>query len=217
MTFMLFNRLFCLALNIAIVIAAAGSSEPALAAEAATQEQNLAMLKEIEADLAKKPNDVPLLLQHAAIMGRLRRAEEEVAEANRLLKNNPKLRDAYLIRSDGEANLKRYGDAIASLDLAFKLGAPTPKLLLAKANFLTNEKRYGEAIETLNRVIEAEPSNVSAYGCRAFCYRFLYGSCDQVLKDMEKVVLLDPSDEKAKALVADLKKELMLKTSGPAR
>ena len=118
MTFMLFNRLFCLALSVAIVIAVVGSSAPALSAEAATQDQNLALLKEIEADLAKKPNDVPLLLQHAAIMGRLRRAEEEVAEANKLLKNNPKLRDAYLIRSDGEAKLKRYGDAIASLDIA---------------------------------------------------------------------------------------------------
>jgi hypothetical protein len=37
------------------------------------------------------------------------------------------------------------------------------------------------------------------------------------LKDIEKVVLLDPSDEKAKALAADLKKELMLKTTSPAR
>jgi tetratricopeptide (TPR) repeat protein len=125
---MFFNRLFCLPLSVAIVIAVVGSSAPALSAEAATQDQNLALLKEIEADLAKKPNDVPLLLQHAATMGRLKRAEEEVAEANRLLKNNPKLRDAYLIRSDGEANLKRYGDAISSLDIAFKLGAPTPEL-----------------------------------------------------------------------------------------
>jgi len=214
---MLFNRLFCLALSVAIVIAVAGSSAPALAAEAATQEQNLAMLKEIEADLAKKPNDVPLLLQHAATMERLKRAEEEVAEANRLLKNNPKLRDAYLIRSDGEANLKRYGDAISSLDIAFKLGAPTPELLFAKAKFLRNEKRYAEAIETVNRVIESEPSNISAYECRAFCYRRLHGACEQALKDIEKVVLLDPSDEKAKALAVNLKKELMLKTTSSAR
>jgi tetratricopeptide (TPR) repeat protein len=214
---MFLKRLSSLVMVAAMVIAVAGLGEPALCAEGATQEQNLALLRTIEANLAKKPNDVTYQLQHAAIMGRLMRAEEEVAEANKLLKNNPKLRDAYLIRSDGEAKLKRYGDAIASLDIAFKLGAPTPKLLLAKANFLTNEKRYGEAIETVNRVIEAEPSNIRAYDCRAYCYRFLYGSCDQVLKDMEKIVLLDPSDEKAKALVADLKKELMLKTSSSAK
>ena len=214
---MFFNRLFCLPLSVAIVIAVVGSSAPALSAEAATQDQNLAVLKEIEADLAKKPNDVLLLLQHAATMERLKRAEEEVAEANRLLKNNPKLRDAYLIRSDGEANLKRYGDAISSLDIAFKLGAPTPELLFAKAKFLRNEKRYAEAIETVNRVIESEPSNISAYECRAFCYRRLHGACEQALKDIEKVVLLDPSDEKAKALAVNLKKELMLKTTSSAR
>jgi len=214
---MLFNRLFCLALSVAITIAVAGSSAPALSTEAATQEQNLALLKEIEADLAKKPDDVTYQLQHAAILGRLERDEEQVAEANKLIKRNPKLRDAYLLRSEGEANLKRYGDAIVSLDIAFKLGAPVPKLLLFKAKNLTNAKRYAEAIETVNRVIESEPSNVRAYGSRAYNFLCLYGPCDQALKDMEKVVLLDPSDEKAKSVVADLKKELMLKTSGPAR
>ncbi|MDQ5933057.1 MAG: Tetratricopeptide repeat protein [Cyanobacteriota bacterium erpe_2018_sw_21hr_WHONDRS-SW48-000092_B_bin.40] len=214
---MLFNRLFILALSVAIVIAVAGSSEPALSSEAATHEQNLAMLKEIEADLAKKPDDVTYQLQHAAILGLLHRDEEAVAEANKLLLRNPKLRDAYLVRADGEANLKRYDDAVVSLDMVFRLSAPTPKLLLSKAKYLSNAKRYPEAIETVNRVIELEPSNVRAYGRRAYCYRCLFGPCDKALKDMEKVVLLDPSDAKAKSLLADLKKELMVKTSGSAR
>ncbi|MDQ5933055.1 MAG: Anaphase-promoting complex, cyclosome, subunit 3, partial [Cyanobacteriota bacterium erpe_2018_sw_21hr_WHONDRS-SW48-000092_B_bin.40] len=135
----------------------------------------------------------------------------------KLIEKNPKLRDAYLLRSEGEANLKRYGDAIVSLDMVFKLGAPTPELLFAKAKFLRNEKRYAEAIETVNRVIESEPSNISAYECRAFCYRRLHGACEQTLKDIEKVVLLDPSNEKAKALAVNLKKELMLKTTSSAR
>lgn len=214
---MLFNRLFCLALSVAIVIAVAGLSAPALSAEAATHEQNLALLKVIEANLAKKPDDVTYQLQHAAVLGRLERDEEQVAEVNKLIKKNPKLRDAYLLRSEGEANLKRYGDAIVSLDIAFKLGAPTPKLLLYKARYLRNEKRYADAIEIVNRVIELEPSNVGAYECRSYCYHFLYGACEQALKDMEKVVLLDPSDELAKRLAADLKKELMLKTSSTAK
>ena len=214
---MFFNRLFCLALSVAIVIAVAGSSAPALSSEAATHEQNLALLKVIEANLAKKPDDVTYQLQHAAILGRLERDEEQVAEANKIIRKNPKSRDAYLIRADGEANLKRYGDAIVSLDMVFKLGAPTPRLLLSKARYLRNEKRYADAIEIVNRVIELEPSNAGAYECRSYCYHFLYGACEQALKDMEKVVLLDPSDELAKRLAADLKKELILKTSRSAR
>jgi tetratricopeptide (TPR) repeat protein len=214
---MLFKRFSRFVIVAAIVITVAGSGEPALCAEAATQEKNLAMLKVIEANLAKKPDDVTYQLQHAAILGRLERDEEQVAEANKLIKKNPKLREAYLIRSEGEANLKRYGDAIVSLDMVFKLGARTPELLFAKAKFLRNEKRYAEAIETVNRVIESEPSNISAYECRAFCYRRLHGACEQTLKDIEKVVLLDPSNEKAKALAVNLKKELMLKTTSSAR
>jgi tetratricopeptide (TPR) repeat protein len=214
---MFFNRLFCLPLSVAIVIAVVGSSAPALSTEAVTHEQNLALLKVIEANLAKKPDDVTYQLQHAAILGRLERDEEQVAEANKIIRINPKSRDAYLIRADGEANLKRYGDAIVSLDMVFKLGAPTPRLLLSKARYLRNEKRYADAIEIVNRVIELEPSNAGAYECRSYCYHFLYGACEQALKDMEKVVLLDPSDELAKRLAADLKKELILKTSRSAR
>jgi|JI6StandDraft_1071083.scaffolds.fasta_scaffold66429_2 tetratricopeptide (TPR) repeat protein len=214
---MLFKRFSRFVIVAAIVITVAGSGEPALCAEAATQEKNLAMLKVIEANLAKKPDDVTFQLQHAAILGRLERDEEQVAEANKIIRKNPKLRDAYLIRADGEANLKRYGDAIVSLDMVFKLGAPTPRLLLSKARYLRNEKRYADAIAIVNRVIELEPSNAGAYECRSYCYHFLYGACEQALKDMEKVVLLDPSDELAKRLVGDLKKELILKTSTSAR
>ncbi len=206
-TSMIFNRIFKLALSAVIFLAFGVSSGPAWSGEA-TQEQNLALLKQIDADLVKKPDNILLRLQHAELMGLLRRFDDQVVEANMLIKKNPKLRDAYLIRADGEANQKRYAEALASFDYAFRLGAPTPKLLLSKARCLKNEKRYAEAVETLNQVIAAEPSNVSAYDCRAICFFRLYGACPQALQDMETVVLLDPSDTKAVALVADLKREL---------
>lgn len=204
---MIFNRFSSMALSAAIFLAFGVSSGPAWCGEA-TQEQNLALLKQIDTDLAKKPGDLNFQLQHAAVLGRLKRYDEQVAEASSLIKKDPKLREAYIIRSDGEANQKRYAEAIVSLDMAFKLGAPTPRLLLFKASYLKNEKRYSEAIDTLNRVIEAEPSNATAYNFRAVCFFRLYGPCEKALRDMEKVVLLDPSDSKARLLVADLKREL---------
>ena len=66
--FMIFNRFFRLALSLALVLEAAGSSGPGWCGEAATQEQNLALLKEIEADLAKKPDNTLFLLQHAEVL-----------------------------------------------------------------------------------------------------------------------------------------------------
>jgi tetratricopeptide (TPR) repeat protein len=208
----MFIRFFNLALSAVTVVVLCG---PAWCGEA-TQEQNLALLKQIEVDIAKKPNSILLKLQHAELMGLLRRYEEQVNEANTLLAKNPKLRDAYLIRADGEANQKFYAAALISLDRAFKLGAPTPKLLLYKARYLRNEKRYVEAIATVNSLLEVEPSNIDAYKCRSACYFRLYGPCEKALRDMEQVVLLDPSDTKAVALVSDLKRELAVKTSAGA-
>ncbi len=213
---MLFNRIVNLALSAALIFAVAGSIGPGWCGEAATQEQNLALLKRIEADLAKKPGDVTFQLQHAAIMGRLKRYEEQVAEASSLIRKDPKLREAYLILSDGQANQQRYAEALVSLDMAFKLGPPTPMLLLQKARYLRNEKRYDAAIETVNKVIAAEPSNVDAYKCRSACYFRLKGPCEEALRDMDKVVLLNPLDAAAKSLVEDLKRELKTKGSSSA-
>ncbi len=211
----MFIRFFNLAMSAVIVVTVVISSGPAWCGEA-TQEQNLALLKQIEADLVKKPDNILLKLQHAELMGLLRRFDEQVAEANMLVKKNPKLRGAYVIRADGEANQMHYTDAVRTLDLAFELGAPTPDLLLFKATCLKNEKKYKEAIETVSRAIEAQPSNFDAYKCRSICYFRLNGPCEQALRDMEKVVLLNPSDAKAKTVVASLKRELAVKTSAGA-
>lgn len=213
---MLFNRIVNLALSAALIFAVAGSIGPGWCGEAATQEQNLALLKRIEADLAKKPNDQLLNLQHAELMGLLGRFDDQVAEANSLIKKYPKLAGAYVIRADGEANQMHYSDAILTLDLAFKLGPATPDLLLFKANCLKNEKRYKEAIDTVTKVIEAQPANFEAYKCRSVCYFRVYGACVQALRDMEKVVLLNPSDAKAKTVVASLKRELAGKAATSA-
>lgn len=214
---MFLKRFSSLTLVAATVIAVAGSGEPASCTEAAAQEQNLALLKRIDADLAKKPDNTLLQLQHAEVMGLLKRYDEQIAEANVVIKKYPKLRDAYLIRSDGQTNLKMYAEAIVSLDMAFKLAAPTPKLLLAKVRCLMNSERYSEAIAALNKIVEAEPSNATAFDRRSLCYFSLYGPCEQALRDMEKVVSLRPSDASAKEMVAGLKRELTLKTSRPAR
>ncbi len=201
------NRFFSLALSGAIVLAVGVSGGPAWCLEA-TQEQNLALLKAIDADLAKKPNDITFQLQHAAILGRLKRYDEQIAEANKLIRKDPKLREAYLIRSDGEFGQKRFSEANDSLDMAFKLAPPTPKLLLNKARCLKNAERYQESVEVLTQLIQVEPSNVAAYDCRSICYFRIYGPCEKALQDLEKVVMLNPSDVKAKALVSDLKREL---------
>lgn len=210
---MLLNRIVNLALSAALIFAVAGSIGPGWCGEAATQEQNLALLKRIEADLAKKPDNTLFQLQHAEVLGLLKRYDEQIAEASRLITKNPKLRDAYLIKSDGEANQKRYTEALVSLDKAIYLGAPNPGLLMSKSRYLMHLKRYDEAIKSFGKVIDLEPSNSNAYQGRAICYMNNFGPCAEALQDMEKVALLRPSDGEAKKMVSVLKRELTLKPS----
>lgn len=205
---MLFNRIVNLALSAALIFAVAGSIGPGWCGEAATQEQNLALLKRIEADLAKKPNDQLLNLQHAELMGRLHRYDEEVEEASAILKKDPRSRDAYLIQAHGFGMLERSADAIKSLDAAFSLGKPTPDLLVLKATHLRREKRYLEAVKILSKVIEEHPGYSEAYDCRSVCYYRLYGPCKLALSDLEIESRLEPQKQETKDLIKELRKKL---------
>lgn len=210
---MLLNLIYNLTLRCGLVFCVAISGSAAWCVEVENQEHNLALLNAINADLEKKPKDTQLLLKHAEVMGLLQRYGEQVDEANKLIRMNSKLRDAYLIRSDGEANQKKYAEALVSLEKAFNLAPPTPKLLLYKARYLRNEHKYREALDVVNLVIKAEPSNIGAYKCRSECYFRLNGSCNEALQDMEKVVSLNPTDTAAMALVQKLRNELSGKAS----
>jgi tetratricopeptide (TPR) repeat protein len=211
-----FSRYSIIAIATAIVLSFAGLIGPVWCAEAAAREQNLVLLNEIEADLSKKPDDLVLQGQHAEMMGRLNRFDEQIAEANRILSKDPKFRDAYLLRAHGEGNLNRNAEAITSLNRAFALSPPTPRLLLLKAMYLKNEKRFDEAIGILNQVIQAEPSNYIAYDYRSLCFYRLKGPCENALQDMKKVVLLNPRDLGAKTLLANLRRDVRRKALTPS-
>lgn len=204
---MIFNRFFSMALSAAIVFAVGVSSGPAWCGEA-TQEQNLALLKQIEADLAKKPGDLKLLCQHAELLGRLHRYDEEVSEAAKIIGKFPNARDAFLIQAHGLGNIERSADAIKSLDKAFSLGAPTPELIVLKATHLRREKKYKEAIAVLSKVIEQHPGYSAAYDCRSVCYYRLYGPCRLALNDLEIESRLEPQNAETKTLIQALKKKL---------
>lgn len=165
-------------------------------------------LAKIESQLAKTPDNIELQIRHAEVLGSLQRFEDEVAEANALLRKDAKLRDAYLIRAHGESNLRRYGDAVISLDKAFQIGPPTTKLLLAKASFLKSQKKYLEAISLLNQILKDSPSLQEAYLYRAFCNHQLYGPTVSELTDLETLSRLQPSNKKIQVLIAEIRKSI---------
>ncbi len=86
---MIFYRFASLVLSCAIVLAVGVSFGTAWCGEA-TPEQNLALLKQIDADLVKKPGDLNFLCRHAELMGKMKRYQEEVSEASKIIGKFPK-------------------------------------------------------------------------------------------------------------------------------
>lgn len=213
---MIFNRFSSMALSAAIFVAFGVSSGPVWCGEA-TQEQNLALLKQIDADLAKKPGDLELLCQHAELMGKMKRYADEISDAAKIIAINPKLKDGYLLQAQGQAKLNRNAAAIASLNKAFEVGGSTHSQQILKARLLRREKRYSEAISIVDQVIRENPSDYNAYDCRAGCYYSQNGPCLRAISDLEAVVRLNPSDVEAKALVVDLRTKLASQSNAKSK
>lgn len=205
------NRIFSLALSGAIVLMAAGSCLPARCRGAV--KSKAMQLKFVDDLLKANPNDANLHLQRAELLVFLRRFDEAIEESDRLINRNSRLRDAYIVKGRSLAGNKHYREAIHCLDMAFKLGAPSSKLLLYKADYLRSEQRFVEAIEILSKVIKVEPSNADAYESRARCYFNIQGRRKEALQDMEKVVSLKPGDAAAKGAVEALKRDPWLNNS----
>jgi len=165
-------------------------------------------LASVDAQLAKSPHDVDLQVKRAEALGRLGRYEEEVQQANALLKQNPSFRNGYLLQEHAFLRQKKYQQALSALDNSFLYGAPTSTELVVKANLLIENKQVDQALILINKVISADPANAKAYICRADCYYHLYGACQKCLDDLEKSLSLDPTPVKAHQLIKEIRRQL---------
>lgn len=162
-------------------------------------------LASVDAQLAKSPHDVDLQVKRAEALGRLGRYEEEVQQANALLKQNPSFRNGYLLQEHAFLRQKKYQQALVALNTAFLHGAPDGDELVAKASLLILTKNIHDALLCCNKALALEPNNAKAYSCRADCYYQLYGASKKCLDDLEKSAAIDPSREKVQQLIKVIK------------
>ena len=91
---MFLKRFSSLAMVAAIAAAVAGSIGPAQCGDAAKQEKNLVLLKQIEAELVKTPGDLDLQVRHMQALGVAGRNQDQLREAEILISKYPHLRAA---------------------------------------------------------------------------------------------------------------------------
>jgi tetratricopeptide (TPR) repeat protein len=211
---MFLNRFSSFAIGASVAIAVVVSSAPAFGAEAETLEQNLALLREIDADLAKKPGDVSLLLRHAQVMGHLERYEMQLSESRSLCLKYPKLREAKKSLASSLFGLKQFADALDALNQAFALGPPSSSELVQRAILLTELDRYSDALSDLNVVIKEHPTDEDAFFLRSECYFHLNGPCRQAVSDLEQTLKINPSRADARKLLTYMNKKIGAGTGG---
>ena len=198
---MIFNRLFSLGLSAAVVLAAAVSIGPAWCGEAANQDQNLALLKRIEADLAKKPGDVELQVRHMQALGVARQYRDELLEAENLIARYPSLRAAYKGQMFAFVGLRDWSSAMTSVEKVKALGPLSPSELATRATILSGLGRYKEALVDVNESILRNSSDAGAFFTRAECLYKLNGASGDVVRSLENTLKLDPGFPNARKLL----------------
>jgi tetratricopeptide (TPR) repeat protein len=196
------SRIFVFTLSGAIVLFV-GSGLPAECGNPVSTK--IMQLKFVEDLIISKPTDPGLRVQHAELLCCLNRFDEAIDESDVVIHMSPKIRDAYVVKARALAGKGRFKEAVRCLDEAFKLGVPSPKLLLAKGTYLKRDERYAEAVVILSQVIKAEPRYAEAYMQRAYCYREIYGPTEKSLKDLEMVAKLKPAYPTVKAQIKGLR------------
>ncbi|MFA7336015.1 MAG: hypothetical protein WC028_04475 [Candidatus Obscuribacterales bacterium] len=196
------SRIFVFTLSGAIVLLVA-SGLPAWCGNAVSTKTM--QLKFVEDLIISKPTDPVLRVQHAELLCCLNRFDEAMDESDIVIQMSPKFRDAYVVKAQSLAGKRRFKEALRCLDEAFKLGAPSWKLLLTKGTFLERDERYREAVLIFNQVIKLEPRDANAYMHRAHCDREINGPTEKSLKDLEMVAKLDPGYSTIQAQIRGLK------------
>jgi len=216
-TSMLFNRIVNLAASAALIFAVAGSIGPGWCGEAATQEQNLALLKRIEADLAKKPGDVELQVRHMQALGVARRYQDELLEAENLIARNPHLRAAFKGQMFAFVGLRDWSSAMIAIEKVKALSPLSPSELATRATILSGLGRYREALVDVNESILRNSSDAGAFFTRAECLYKLNGASDDVVRSLETTLKLDPGFPNARKLLDFMNSKLPGATAPASR
>jgi tetratricopeptide (TPR) repeat protein len=214
---MFLKRFSSLAMVAAIAAAVAGSIGPAQCGDAAKQEKNLVLLKQIETDLLKRPDDIDLQVRHMQALGVAGRNQDQLREAEILISKYPHLRDAFKGQMFASIGLRNWSGAMTAIEQVRKLGPLSQSELTVRGIILTSMGRYREALNDLNESLSRDSSDAGAYFSRAECLYKLHGATPEVVHDLERTLKLEPDCRNAQKLLDFMKARITVSSSTPAR
>ncbi|MDQ5933059.1 MAG: hypothetical protein QG574_343 [Cyanobacteriota bacterium erpe_2018_sw_21hr_WHONDRS-SW48-000092_B_bin.40] len=201
---MFLKRFSSLTMVAAIVVAVTGSIGPAQCGDAAKQEKNLVLLKQIEEDLVKTPGDVDLQVRHMQALGVAHRRQDQLREAEILISKHPRLREAFKGKMFALIGLRNWTGAMTAMEQVKKLGPLSSAELTIRGSILAGLERYQEALIDLNESIFRDSSDAGAYFTRAECLYKLHGPTADVVYNLEKTLKLEPDFPNARKLLESM-------------
>ena len=214
---MFLKRFSSLAMVAAIAAAVAGSIGPAQCGDAAKQEKNLVLLKQIEAELVKTPGDLDLQVRHMQALGVAGRNQDQLREAEILISKYPHLRAAYKGQMFALIGMGNWSGAMTAIEHLRKLGQLSPSELAIRGTVLTRLRRYPEALIDLNESISRDSSDAGSYFNRAECLYKQHGATAEVVHDLEQALKLDPDLPNVRKLLDFMKARIAVSPVIPSR
>jgi len=152
----------------------------------ADMEQAVALAPPGDPSLAGDHVELGLVLQQA---GRFR---EALAAGDRALEARPGWPDAHRLRGVALVGLKRYGEAVLSLDVCVDRGVPTQAIYEARGLAETWCGAYPRAVADFTMALSKGEPTASLLANRGWVYVFS-GAAGLALRDFDAALRLDPA------------------------
>jgi tetratricopeptide (TPR) repeat protein len=154
-------------------------------------------LEEAEAAVQKYPDERPLRILRAYVLGELGRVEEATQQLQAFLNNTPADREIYLSIAQVYSQAKRYTEAEAAVRKAMAL---TPKpgdqeyALFMLGSIFERQKKYDLAEEQFKKVLAVDPLNAPAANYLGYMLADRGIRLEESLKYIQKALQLDPNN-----------------------
>jgi tetratricopeptide (TPR) repeat protein len=154
-------------------------------------------LQEAEAAVQKFPEDRPLRLLRASLLGERGRAEEAIQQLRAVLNNTPADREVHLAMAQVYSQARRFSEAEAAARQALALSAKPddqeyPQFLLG--SIYERQKKYELAEEQFRKVLAANPLNAAAANYLGYMLADRGVRLEESVKYIQKALELEPNN-----------------------
>jgi tetratricopeptide (TPR) repeat protein len=152
--------------------------------------------------LNSNPSNAEALQLRAAILHKLNRPEEAVADYTQLISLETRSEPYLIERAKLHIEAERWNDALQDVSRALETEADSVEGLTIRATIHQHLEQHSLAVADLTAAMKLEPQRIELLRQRSAVFTAL-GEDIAALSDLQRITELDPSDEATVRMVAD--------------